>query len=269
MNHNSARPTSAISNRAIWGRRPRRVRHPHKKADGATKTAIALTLAGLACGAAACSDDNAPARATNPDYDAPPVAMSSIEPGRYAFAAMGDQEEQLPLTVVDVPAGFVADSSFLLLASPDNAAVPADDVLFTAFTVWAVSGVYADGCHDLDSPRLVPAGSVEQIADRLRHEPGMNVSAPTPASIDGHDGLYLEFTSGSIDYAKCNGGSFAFFEADPGTAHVEIPGILERWWLLDLDGTPVIVGTAAGPKATSAQAETIKAIAEAAEFVPR
>ena len=78
----------------------------------------------------------------------------------------------------------------------------------------------------------------------------MDVSAATPASIDGHDGLYLEFTTGSIDYAKCNGGSFAFFEADPGTAHVEIPGILERWWVIDVDGTPVIVGSAAAPMAT-------------------
>ena len=33
----------------------------------------ALTVAGLVCGAAACSDDKAPARATNPDYEAPPA----------------------------------------------------------------------------------------------------------------------------------------------------------------------------------------------------
>ena len=72
----------------------------------------------------------------------------------------------------------------------------------------------------------------------------------------------FEFTTGSIDYARCNGGSFAFFEADPGTAHVEISGILERWWVVDLDGTPVIVGTAAGPKATPAEADAIKAIAQ-------
>ncbi len=144
------------------------------------KPAIALTLAGLACGAAACSDDKAPTGATNPGYEAPPAAMAPIEPGRYAFAAIGDQEEALPLTAVDVPAGFVADSNFLLLASPENDAVPADDVSFTAFTVWAVSGVYPDGCHDLDSSRLVPVQSVEQIADLLHDEPGMNVSAPHP-----------------------------------------------------------------------------------------
>jgi hypothetical protein len=233
------------------------------------KPAIALTLAVLVCGAAACSDENAPARATNPDFDAPPAAMGPIKPGPYAFAAIGDQAEALPLTAVDVPAGFVADDSFLLLASPHSDAAPADDVSLTAFSVWAVSGVYPDGCHDLDSPRLVPARSVEQIADLLHHEPGMKVSVPTPTSIDGHHGLYLEFTTGRIDYAECNGGSFAFFEADPGTAHVEIPGILERWWVVDLDGTPVIVGTAAGPKATRAQVEAIKAIAEAAKFVSR
>jgi hypothetical protein len=220
--------------------------------------------------------DNSPSASTpsdvgdaNPGYQAPPAAMGTIKPGRFAFAAVGDQEGELPLAVVDVPAGFVADSNFLLLASPDNDAVPADDVSFTAFTLWAVSGVYPDGCHDLDSPRVVPVRSVEQIANLLHHEPGMNVSAPTPASIDGHDGLYLEFTTGDIDYARCNGGSFAFFEADPGTFHVEIPGILERCWVIDLDGTPVIVGTAAGPQATPAQAEVIKAMAEAAEFVSR
>jgi hypothetical protein len=234
----------------------------------AMKSVIALALAGLACGVAACSDDKAPAGATTtPDYEAPPAAMGPIEPAQYAFAAMGDQDRALPLTVVDVPAGFVADSHFLLLASPDNDAVPADDVSFTALTVWAVSGVYPDGCHDLDSPRLVPVRSVEQVAELLHHEPGMSVSAPTPASIDGHDGLYLEFTTADIDYSRCNGGSFAFFEADPGTAHAEIPGILERWWVVDLDGTPVIVGTAAGPKATPAQADAIKAIAESAKFV--
>ena len=224
---------------------------------------------GVPAGTSPSASTSSEAGDANPDYEAPPVAMGPIKPGRYAFAAQGDQEEALPLTVVHVPAGFVADGSFLLLASPDNDAVPADDVLFTAFTVWAVSGVYPDGCHDLDSPRLVPVRSVEQIADLLHHEPGMNVSAPTPARIDGHDGLYLEFTTGSIDYARCNGGSFAFFEADPGTAHVEIPGILERWWVVDLDGTPVIVGTAAGPKATRAQADAIKAMAESADSYPR
>ncbi len=236
----------------------------------ATRTSlIALPLAGLACLLASCTDHHAPAGPARPDHVAPPTATGPIEAGRYAFAAMGDEAEALPLTVVDVPSGFVADSSFLLLASPENDAVAADDTSFTAFTVWDVSGVYPDGCHDLDSPRLVPARSVEQIADVIHRQPGMKVSAPRPASVDGHRGLYLEFTTADLDYARCNGGSYAFFEAGPGTAHVEIPGILERWWVVDLDGTPVILGTAAGPKATPAQTAAIKALAEDAEFVSR
>jgi hypothetical protein len=228
---------------------------------------LAVTLAGLAMGAAACSDDKAPGAPTGPDYEAPPAAMSPVGPGRYAFAAMGDEEERLPLTVVDVPAGFVADSNFLLLASPDNGEVPADDLSLTAFTVWAVSGVYTDGCHDVDSPRLHEVRSAGEVAELLRRAPGMHVSAPTHASIGGHDALYFEFTTGAVDYSKCNGGSFAFFEADPGTAHVETAGVLERWWVFDLDGIPVIVGTAAGPEAEPAQVDAIRTIAETAQFV--
>ncbi len=91
------------------------------------KTVIALALAGLVCGTAACSDDNVPAKPTIHDYEAPPEAGGPIEPGRYAFPAMGDQKEVLPLTAVDVPAGFIADGSFLLLASPESEAVPADE----------------------------------------------------------------------------------------------------------------------------------------------
>lgn len=233
------------------------------------KLAIVLALAGVVCGTAACSDGTTRRAADAADYESPPAAMGAIEAGRYAFGAVGDEDAALPQAVVSVPPGFVADRNFLLLASPNNDAVPAPDVSFTAFTVWAVSGVYPDGCHDLDSPRLVPARSVERVADLLHQAPGMNVSAPAPATIDGHDGLYLEFTTGDIDYTRCNGGSFAFYETGTGTAHVEIPGILERWWVIDLDGTIMIVGTAAGPKATPARANTVKSIAEGAEFVSR
>ena len=46
------------------------------------------------------------------------------------------------------------------------------------------------------------------------------------------------------------------------------PYNLERWRVVDLDGRPVIVATAAGPKATPAQAKTIHAIAEAGVRLP-
>lgn len=181
-----------------------------------------------------------------------------IEPGRYAVPPLGGD---LPHAVVDVPTGYAGNGPWIFAADTNGRTL-------RALGLWKVIAVYREGCHDKDlSPTSSPL-SVEDVADALRHQKRTHTTEPVPVTVDGHQGLYVELTAPTdLRYRTCQDQTLDVFQTTDGARYITTPGLVDHYWILDLDGTPAILQVAAGPDATPASIENTITIAESAQFV--
>jgi hypothetical protein len=191
------------------------------------------------------------------------------EPGTYALTARGDGTP--PLAVLDVPAGFSNFGYFALW--PDgsgDADAPDVDPRYQAVQYWTVHGVFPDPCdrHGADAPEA--GTSVEDLAAALQDQKLTSTTKPTPVTLDGYDGLYLELSAPpDLDFADCELGYYLLWEAAPGDAQhsLESPATVERIWVLDVDGGRVVLIAGAGPRVPPAEVQALTHMVESVRFV--
>ena len=88
---------------------------------------------------------------------------------------------------------------------------------------------------------------------------------PAPASLDGHDGIYLELTvPAGLDVGTCRAEELILWTGPeaPGAD----PGQVNRYWVLDVGGQPVVLAVYTRADATRATVERLTGIAELAGF---
>ena len=99
-----------------------------------------------------------------------------------------------------------------------------------------VNNVYADACDPgagAMTPELGP--TVDDLATALATQAGTESSDPVPVTIDGHDGLYLDY---SYPGDEC-----AHLTRWPTSAgdRLALSGERDQVWILDVDGTRLVV----------------------------
>ena len=158
--------------------------------------------------------------------------------------------------------------------------VPGEDRL-AGVTVWHVGQVPTDPCHW--STTLAPAGdTVEELATALLAQTERRPSEPMPVTIGGYDGLFMTWSvppdlvvTGDADFEGCDvqdahrdyvswmgaGGQ--------GERYQQVAGQIDRLWILDVDGSPVVVDATAGPDATPEQIAELDAMVATLRFPDR
>ena len=198
------------------------------------------------------------------DDDSDPDQMKG-KPGSYAFTARGDGEP--PLAVADVPAGYT-NFGFFAIWPVDSADESAP---FRGLHYWTVYAVHENPCRTLKGATEI-GGSVDDLADALAAQKLTTATAPEPVSVDGHDGVYLELTMPTgIDFEQCEEDYFILWEGKPGDAQhtADGPGLVERLWILDVDGHRVVLATLAADGVSAADVDEMTAIVESVRFVDR
>src|SRR3954452_19896567 len=144
-----------------------------------THAGLMAALATVAAGLVGCSDatdgEGAPTRSsgdltsasettstgeTNTDTSPPPaglqtvgeIAEGDLTPGRYALPPVGPVD--VPLAVVDIPAGYGTFGPFVYANKPAES----DDPL--AIGLWAMTGVYLNPCGQSNEVRATSVGAV-------------------------------------------------------------------------------------------------------------
>lgn len=223
----------------------------------------AAALAALAVLLTACSEDTGASAAPDPPATSaptsPPFTVLSDDPdyetplaaGRYALTVAENVDPDLPWAVVDAPAGCDHFSTHIL-ACGDEGEEPT-----VGLSYWTMYAVPSDPCAGGSEP----VDTVDEAVAALRSQKHSQVSDPSPATIDGYNGLYVELRiPESFDFASCPRFYAWDIDAEGGLPYYQSPG-LERLWILDVDGELVVINLSDGKRLALAMVEAL-------QFVP-
>lgn len=194
-----------------------------------------------------------------PDYNLlGPASTADLAAGRWAVTASGSRD--VPLAVVDLPEGLNGGAEYIW-ASPENGG--------WILGYWTVDAVYLDPCTrkgTFDTRKLkFPDIWVEALGAQRRTE----TSRAVPVTLGGYDGIYVELTAPTdLDFSTCRGKRLTIFETTAKGGHhwIAEPGVVERYWVLDVDGEQVVLTGAVTPETTDAQAEQLTRVVESVQF---
>ena len=199
---------------------------------------------------------------TGPDY-AVIGATQLAGPGRWAQTARGDAKA--PLAVFNVTAGYQARESFIWLHDELDLIEHQAIILYQA-----PMRVFSDACDNkAPSPRL--GATVADLAQALVAQKRTTTTKPTPVTLGGYSGLYLEMSSPAEEQLKtiCGPGrGLAIWQAEEGEeGHgFEFP-MTDRYWILDVEGHRVAVIARTPIGAGPISVKRVTDVAEGVTFV--
>ncbi len=112
-----------------------------------------------------------------------------------------------------------------------------------------------------------PGPSVDDFAQALVDQPLRNATEPVDVTLGGYAGKYLELSVPSdMDFSECDvaDGENRFFSWD-GRYH-QGPGQVDRLWILDVDGSRLVIDAFQMPYATAEERAEQQAVVESVEF---
>lgn len=187
-----------------------------------------------------------------------------LEPGRYSMAAWGpDGDTRLPRAVLEVPEGYFSNGGYVIDAGHD-ALAPGE---FGTVQVWRVDQVLTDPCRRDTATDVGPG--VADLARALVRQTGTS-TRPRPVELDGHRGLAMTVTVPTpTDLTECPDGYYPLWLARPDEylSHSD-PGVVHHLWILDVEGTRLVVIASTYPDQGDAQHQELLALAESIHFEP-
>ena len=176
-------------------------------------------------------------------------ASGALDPGAYV-SSVGSVE-----IMFTVPAGWNNEPTAPELAGPIS-----DD---GGLSFWIVTDLFAHPCQFSEGtldPR--PGPSVDDLANALVEQPGIDAEPPSDIVVDGFAGKYVEYTTPATG---CPDG-FGPWETPNGT--VLFPSSDARYWVLDVDGTRLVILAYLWEEATSQGRAELQAIIDSVEITP-
>lgn len=193
--------------------------------------------------------------------------LGPLEPGVYSLAAWGQPaaSEPLPRAIMDVPAGYFSNGGYDIDAGRDGAT----DDQHGNISVWHVTQVLADPCQ---RDTAADAGtSVDDLARALVDQAGPS-TRPRPVVLGGHRGVTLDVTIPTdTDLSRCTNAAYSLWRTEPrgdSALTQDTPGVVDRVWILDVDGTRLVLLATLYPDETDELHQQQTALAETARFVP-
>jgi hypothetical protein len=205
----------------------------------ATLTIMALMLA--ACSSAG-DDTQSGATGSSPTPD-PSSSVAAAEPGTYVFTTTDPDFDASYRITMDLLDGYGSVAGDQVVLGTDGG---------QGISTWTVGNVYAEPCR-WDGTLLDPPidQSVDGLVAGLASQKSRHASAATDVTLDGFTGKHMELTvPARIDLADCNGGQFRTWVDPTGGARWLEPGQRDLLWIVDVDGSRLVIDAALGPDTT-------------------
>jgi hypothetical protein len=114
--------------------------------------------------------------------------------------------------------------------------------------------------------------TVKDLATALTEQKWATTSTPVPVTLDGYDGLYLDYRiAKGVDVTRCEEKAFDIFTTAPaydGGMWLANSGDRVAMWILDVEGDRVVQFWIAEPGTTKAQIKELNAMANSTTFEP-
>jgi hypothetical protein len=241
-------------------------------------TLLAVVLS--ACASAQPGGSRPTGSSPAPEVRSPAAALGSheteLEAGTYRIDLTGLAGGPVyPTFEITVPEGWVSLDGWSLTPATDGQDVPS-----VALTFWNVDEVYGHPCQWAGT-ELRPGPDVDGLAETLAKVPMRDATEPRPVTVDGRDGMYLEWTvpddievDENGDFPECDetADGHRDFRSWTGLGWAEArfqqgPGQLDRLWILDVDGQRLIVDAFSMPSATEADIDELIGVVESIRFL--
>jgi hypothetical protein len=222
---------------------------PARRAVRHVAMAIAVSIPIAACSSGTTDEPTAASTQEPTDSTAPPPTAI---PGETTTVA--NEPRTGTGSFGDVPVTFTQPAGW------DNigwGVIKGDPIFGLLFM--EVGNTYTDSCPSIQ--RDPPVGpTVEDLASAWADLPALNATAPTDITVDGFEGKQVEFTvpdyaTGEAEDDCANGGHFMVLGGSPDPSDgywAQGPNAHQQLWILDVDGTRVVIGAHWFPD-TSAQ----------------
>lgn len=129
-----------------------------------------------------------------------------------------------------------------------------------------VTGVPAEPCNQ-GSPRMDIGQTIQELADAVANRPGWVASQPTPTEVGGFAALALDLRAEPSEIEGCTGSVSAYFAGS--FARGATQGEHLRLWIVDVDGTRLVIEAFDFPGTPEEDVETATRIVESVEFAPQ
>ncbi|HEX2404694.1 MAG TPA: hypothetical protein VHM29_08325 [Acidimicrobiia bacterium] len=245
---------------------------------------LAVLISVAACGGAPQGTDTTDTSQTEPsEPSATSTAQDVMDIGPFAPLDPGtyfidpDLDLSTPLRVVyEIPA---EGWSQWIGAAKFN-----DDDGHVGVSIATVNNLVTDGCHDHSwaDPPIGP--TVNDLAAALADLPPFQVtSTPDDVTIYGYDGKYLarivpdlpvEGVGDDLRFTGCLGGQLKSWVAPHDTTEGDAfygytgPGYSEEYWILDVEGTRLMIMAGGSPGAPSEDLAELSAILDSIRIEP-
>lgn len=156
------------------------------------------------------------------------------------------------------------------------------DAGWSPVSITTVSNLVTHGCHDHSWADPPVGPSVDELAAALTHlAPFRVTSSPEDVSIYGYHGKYLELTVPNLPvsddgtFTTCAEGNLKSWVAaiDAGEAGDAFygytgPGFTEEFWILDVEGTRLMISAGTSPGSPSEDLAELRAILDSIRIEP-
>ena len=143
-------------------------------------------------------------------------------------------------------------------------------------SITTVVNLVRHGCRDHSRPDPPIGPTVDDLAAALADlAPFRVTSPPKDVTIYGYSGSHLELTVPKIDFTGCAGGQLKswvapFDVAEEGDAFYGYtdPGYTEEFWILDVDGSRLMIAAERSPDSPSEDIAEMRAVLESIQIDP-
>jgi hypothetical protein len=232
--------------------------------------------------------DPTPIAEPTPERTPSPPAEAGLPQGPFLITGDDGPVDGGPVEItVDIPSsGWSYLSAFDAVGKNDDGLDSPESVggVFAAwsFPVGTGFNVYGDPCHWSTTIPETPATTFEELASDLAAQATRDASAPVDITVAGHAGkavtLHVPMSYDlpnaprEEEFADCDQNTFGTFGVEPDTELVwsaQGPGQVDELYILDVDGSIVILGAVYGPAAPTDLVAELRALAESVTFQAR
>ncbi len=178
---------------------------------------------------------------TNTTQPVPILPDSVVEPGRYLLTPDPNLDASYMITM-EVPEGYLGGA---------GGWVQKPGTSQTGLIVMAIGDVYADACQWRGTASAV--SSTDEVVAALASQKGIRSSPPTDITLDGFAAIRMERTIPvRASQSDCDLLQFrTWVETGGGPRYLGSPGQTDLLWILDIDGTPLVIDVALDVEATA------------------